>query len=130
MKLKITDIGLIILSLMMVTILAYRPLRDENYYELLSNILFVIATVLFGIKGWILENYWRLKVNEPKVNFFEYYEIELGRLFKFKFNLFLFTPVIERTSTSELFKKKTKINIITISMYTLLIISIVIKNVY
>jgi len=89
---KLSDYLLVLLFIIICLIAVLPPIVSYDYNEFFSSIFLLVGTVLFAIKGWKHENFYRFIRNDSKLSFFEYFELEIDRSYRIKpdFKIFLF----------------------------------------
>jgi hypothetical protein len=122
----VSDILLLMLALLVFGFFIYKIIIAANIHESLQYLLFLIAVILFLFKGYSLNTFRKRKSNLKELNFFEYYEEELEMLMKYKVNMQLFFPVMKKEENKELDGYRKKINVITIVMYSCLLLSFIV----
>ncbi len=124
----LSDILLIIIACSFFGFLIYQMITSETFIKSIEDCMFLIASVLFIFRGYLLNKLRKKRDNLKELNFFEYYEEELDWMMKNRtINMQLFLPLLKREKNEELDKCRQKTNILAIVMYALIVIPIFIK---
>ncbi len=125
-KRDVSDNLLILIAIALFGISIYYSLTAESPKQTIKIILFLIATALFGFKGYELNRLKKQRDNLPELNFFQYYDEALNILWKYKvIDMQIFILLLNKEKIPVLEKQRLKTNLVTICMYVFLVIAII-----